>query len=276
MKVILITGASSGIGYMSAKSLALNGNIVYGAARRVDKIGELSQLGVIPVKLDVTDDDSMKSCVDMIIARQGRIDVLVNNAGYGSYGAIETVSIEEAKRQFDVNLFGMARLTQLVLPYMRQQHSGKIINVASIAGRMTLYLGAWYHASKYAIEAFSDALRMEVKPFGINVVIIEPGAIRTNWGIIAADNLRACSEGTVYEKNAFNQAELFRKAFSGPLLSRPEIIAGAIEKAINARRPKCRYTLGRGAHSLLIMHRVMPTRCWDSVVRKVSSSVKLP
>lgn len=275
MKVVLITGASSGIGYMAAKLLAEKGNIVYGAARRVEKIEELRPFGVIPVRMDITDESSIRSCVEKIISEQGRIDVLVNNAGYGYYGAIETVAIEEAKKQFDVNLFGTARLTQLVLPYMREQHNGRIVNVASIAGRMTLYLGAWYHASKYALEAFSDALRMEVKPFGIDVSIVEPGGIRTDWGLVAADNLIASSCGSVYEKHAVNQAGLMRNAYSGNMLSKPELIAGAIVKAVSSRRPKCRYTLGRGAFSLLLLHGILPSRVWDSVVRKVFSSVHL-
>ncbi|MGP1392857.1 MAG: oxidoreductase [Candidatus Cryptobacteroides sp.] len=275
MKVVLITGASSGIGYMAAKLLAEKGNIVYGAARRVEKIEELRPFGVIPVRMDITDESSIRSCVEKIISEQGRIDALVNNAGYGYYGAIETVAIEEAKKQFDVNLFGTARLTQLVLPYMREQHNGRIVNVASIAGRMTLYLGAWYHASKYALEAFSDALRMEVKPFGIDVSIVEPGGIRTDWGLVAADNLIASSCGSVYEKHAVNQAGLMRNAYSGNMLSKPELIAGAIVKAVSSRRPKCRYTLGRGAFSLLLLHGILPSRVWDSVVRKVFSSVHL-
>lgn len=275
MKVVLITGASSGIGYMAAKLLAEKGNIVYGAARRVEKIEELRPFGVIPVRMDITDESSIRSCVEKIISEQGRIDALVNNAGYGYYGAIETVAIEEAKKQFDVNLFGTARLTQLVLPYMREQHNGRIVNVASIAGRMTLYLGAWYHASKYALEAFSDALRMEVKPFGIDVSIVEPGGIRTDWGLVAADNLIASSCGSVYEKHAVNQAGLMRNAYSGNMFSKPELIAGAIVKAVSSRRPKCRYTLGRGAFSLLLLHGILPSRVWDSVVRKVFSSVHL-
>ena len=260
---------------MGAKLLAEKGNIVYGAARRVEKIEELVPFGVIPVRMDITDESSILSCVEKIISEQGRIDVLVNNAGYGYYGAIETVAIEEAKKQFDVNLFGTARLTQLVLPYMREQHNGRIVNVASIAGRMTLYLGAWYHASKYALEAFSDALRMEVKPFGIDVSIVEPGGIRTDWGLVAADNFIASSCGSVYEKHAVNQAGLMRSAYSGNMLSKPELIAGAIVKAVSSRRPKCRYTLGRGAFSLLLLHGILPSRVWDSIVRKVFSSVHL-
>ena len=166
-KVILITGASSGIGFTTAKSLAEQGYKVYGAARRVEKMEELKQYGVTPIKMDVTSEESVNEAVEQVIAAEKRIDVLVNNAGYGSYGAVEDVSIDEARRQFEVNVFGLAILTKKVLPYMRQQHSGTIINVSSMGGRLTTYFGAWYHATKYAVEAFSDALRMEVSDFGI-------------------------------------------------------------------------------------------------------------
>ena len=192
-QVILLTGASSGIGYNTAKDLAAAGHTVYGAARRVEKLEELRPFGIIPLQLDITDEDSIKKAVETIITKQGRIDVLVNNAGYGFYGAIEDVTLDEARNQFEVNLFGLARLTQLVLPQMRAQRSGRIINVSSMGGRLTTFMGAWYHATKYALEAFSDALRMEVAEFGIDVVIIEPGGIKTPWGLIAADHLEESS-----------------------------------------------------------------------------------
>ncbi|SPJ43821.1 putative short-chain type dehydrogenase/reductase VdlC (fragment) [Leuconostoc carnosum] len=160
-KVVLLTGASSGIGYQTAVLLASLDYKVYGAARRVEKMAPLAALGITPIKLDVTDEESSKQAIQEIINQEGRIDVLINNAGYGSYGAIENVALDEAKHQFDTNLFGVARLVQLVMPYMREQHAGKIINISSMAGRVTTYMGAWYHATKYALEAFSDALRME-------------------------------------------------------------------------------------------------------------------
>ena len=172
--VVLLTGASSGIGYDVAPLLVRYGYTVYGAARRVEKIEELASEGVKALSLDVTDEASMEAAVQQIIDAEGRIDVLINNAGYGSYGAIEDVPIDEARRQFEVNLFGLARLTQLVLPHMRAQGRGRILNISSMAGRITMPLGAWYHATKYALEAFSDALRMEAEEFGIDVVIIEP------------------------------------------------------------------------------------------------------
>ena len=203
--VVLLTGASSGIGYDVAPLLVRYGYTVYGAARRVEKIEELASEGVKALSLDVTDEASMEAAVQQIIDAEGRIDVLINNAGYGSYGAIEDVPIDEARRQFEVNLFGLARLTQLVLPHMRARGSGRILNISSMAGRITSPLGAWYHATKYALEAFSDALRMEVEEFGIDVVIIEPGGIKTPWGLIAADHLEESSRNGVYAAQAQRQ-----------------------------------------------------------------------
>ncbi|MBO4763534.1 MAG: SDR family NAD(P)-dependent oxidoreductase [Candidatus Methanomethylophilaceae archaeon] len=166
-QVILITGASSGIGYETAEALAKMGHMVYGAARRTEKIAPLEALGVVPIKMDVTDEKSLQAGVQAILEKEGRIDILINNAGYGSLGAIETVPIEEARRQMEVNVFAIARLTQLVLPGMRAKRHGRIINISSLAGKMTIPFGGWYNISKYSVEAFSDALRMETRPFGI-------------------------------------------------------------------------------------------------------------
>lgn len=237
-QVILLTGASSGIGYNTAKDLAAAGHTVYGAARRVEKLEELRPFGIIPLQLDITDEDSVKKAVETIIAEQGRIDALVNNAGYGSYGAIEDVTLDEARNQFEVNLFGLARLTQLVLPQMRAQRSGRIINVSSMGGRLTTFMGAWYHATKYALEAFSDALRMETSDFGIQVSIIEPGGIKTDWGIIAANKLEKSAKGGAYESIARKTAENMRRHYSSESLSDPAIISKAITHAIEAKKPK--------------------------------------
>ena len=212
-KVILLTGASSGIGYQTTENLAKEGHVVYGAARRIEKMETLKQFGVKPIYLDATDEESIKSAIDTIIGNEGRIDVLINNAGYGSFGAVEDVDISEAKMQFEVNLFGLARLLQLVLPHMRKQKSGRIINVSSMGGRLTTYFGAWYHATKYALEAFSDALRMEVSDFGIDVSLIEPGGIKTDWGIIAANKLANSAKGGAYEKEAMKKAKGMKKLF---------------------------------------------------------------
>ena len=205
-KVILITGASSGIGYDAAMILAGQGHKVYGAARRVELMDALRDKGVMPIKMDVTDEHSMTDGVKAIVDAEGRIDVLINNAGYGYMGAVENVTIAEAKRQLEVNVFGLARLTQLVLPYMRAQKCGRIINTSSVAGKAVIPFGGWYNVSKYSVEALSDALRIEVKQFGIKVILIEPGGIKTDWGIIAAYNLSASSMGTAYEDSGMKIA----------------------------------------------------------------------
>ncbi|MBQ3353744.1 MAG: oxidoreductase [Bacteroidales bacterium] len=269
-KVILITGASSGIGYDTATRLAKQGHKVYGAARRIDKMQPLKELGVTPIKMDVTDDASMIAGVNAVMEAEGRIDVLVNNAGYGYFGAIENVSMEEARKQLEVNVFGLARLTQLVIPHMRQQGSGRIVNLASIAGKLALYFGGWYHVSKFAVEGFSDALRMELKPFGIDVVIIEPGGIRTEWGVIAADHLAESSKGTVYEQAALNEANAMKYTYTrAKLLSNPSVIAKAICKGVNKRHPKARYRTGMGSHSLVFLHWLLPSKWWDGLMRSL-------
>ena len=176
-QIILITGASSGMGKETALRLIAEGHIVYGAARRVEKMLDLVEAGGHVLLMDVTDQAQVQAGIDRIIAEQGRIDVLVNNAGYGSYGSVEETPIDDARRQFDVNLFGLARLTQLVIPHMRERQSGKIINISSVGGKIYTPLGAWYHATKHALEGWSDCLRLELKPFGIDVVIVEPGLI---------------------------------------------------------------------------------------------------
>lgn len=270
MSVILITGASSGIGFETAKSLAKEGHIVYGAARRIDKLNELKKFNVHPLSLDVTNDDSIKVAVKEIIKNEGRIDILVNNAGYGSYGAVEDVPLDEAKRQFDVNLFGMARLTQLVLPYMRKQHSGRIINTSSMGGRLVSYMGAWYHATKYAVEAFSDALRMETAAFGIKVSLIEPGGIKTNWGFIAADHLEESAKGGAYQTQADKAANGMRKQYSSKMLSDPAVISKAISKAVNSNHPKTRYLVGFGAKPLVFAKTILPTKLFDFIMMHAS------
>ena len=268
--VVLLTGASSGIGYDVAPLLVRYGYTVYGAARRVEKIEELASEGVKALNMDVTDKASMEAAVQQIIDAEGRIDVLINNAGYGSYGAIEDVPIDEARRQFEVNLFGLARLTQLVLPHMRARGRGRILNISSMAGRITMPLGAWYHATKYALEAFSDALRMEVEEFGIDVVIIEPGGIKTPWGLIAADHLEESSRKGVYAEQAQRVAANMRKLYSpSSNLSEPKVISRTILRALEARRPKTRYLVGFGAKPSVFLHTVLPDRLFDKVTRRI-------
>ncbi len=270
MSVIIITGASSGIGFETAKTLAQQGHKVYAGARRLERMEALRNCGVQTLQLDVTDSSSISRFVETVMEREQRIDVLINNAGYGYFGPIENVSMEEARRQLDVNIFGMAELTKMVLPVMRAQGKGRIINTSSIVGRSILYFGGWYHVSKYAVEAFSDSLRIEVKPFGIDVVIVEPGGIRTEWGIIAADHLQDSSKGTAYEKEAGNEAALLRKGYSIRFLSSPKVVAKAMCKAVNRRRPKVRYVIGRGATTILLLHRLLPARWWDALMRSTA------
>ncbi len=269
MKVVLITGASSGIGYEAAQRLARRGCKVYAAARRLELMEPLRQEGIVPVSLDVCDEASMRQCVDTVLQAEGRIDVLVNNAGYGYFGAVENVSDTEARRQLEVNVFGLAALCRLVIPIMRKQGSGRIVNTSSIAGLMVLPFGGWYHVSKYSVEALSDALRMELRPFGIKVSMIEPGGIKTDWGLIAADHLKNSSTGTAYEAAAIPEADLIHKVYSGNLLTKPTKIARAIERAAMSRRPRTRYRLGRFSTLAVWTHRLLPARWWDALLLRL-------
>jgi len=263
-KVILITGASSGMGKEFARHLKEDGNIVYGAARRVEKMEDIRRLGVKILEMDVTDEASMVKGIETIIKNEGRIDVLVNNAGFGSYGAVEDVPIKDAKYQLDVNVFGAARLIQLVLPHMRSLHSGKIINISSIGGKVALPLGAWYHASKFALEAMSDSLRNEVKLFGIDVVVIEPGGVKSEWGSITADNLQRISGNTVYGPMVKSFLKAFEK--TEPNSADPIVIVNLVRKAIEAKKPKTRYHGGYMAGLLLFMRKLLPDRMLDKVL----------
>jgi short-subunit dehydrogenase len=263
-KVILITGASAGMGKEFAKSLLSDGHIVYGAARRVDKMEDIRSLGVKVLEMDVTDDASMVNGIDIIIKAEGRIDVLINNAGFGSYGAIEDVPIADAKYQLDVNVFGAARLMQLVLPYMRTQHSGKIINISSVGGKITMPLGGWYHASKFALEALSDSLRNEVAQFGVDVVVIEPGGVKSEWSGIAISNLRKISGQTAYQSLVNRFTEGFVKADTNS--AEPGVIVDLVKKAIEAKKPKTRYSGGYMAKLLLFMRKVLPDRIFDKML----------
>ena len=262
-RVAIVTGATSGIGYETAGLLADHGYQVYAAGRRVERLKPLADKGVTAVQMDLTDSASIEKAVARILQKEKRVDLLVNNAGYGSYGPVEQVSIDEVRRQFEVNLFGLARLTQLVLPAMRRAGRGRIVNTSSMAGRMVTYMGAWYHATKYALEAFSDALRMETRPFGIDVVLIEPGAIATNWGAIAADHLQKVTRKSAYRKSGFQAAAGLRKLYSSRHLTRPSTIAKAIVRASTVRHPRPRYLLGFGAKPLVALHALLPTRAWD-------------
>lgn len=269
-KVALITGASSGIGESAAVLLHKAGFKVYGAARRVEKMKSLEEKGISVISLDITDEDSIVNCVNTITEKEGSIDVLVNNAGYGSYGAIEDVPMEEARRQFDVNMFGLARLTQLVLPGMREKSYGKIVNVSSMGGKIYTPFGGWYHATKHALEGWSDCLRIEVKSFGIDVVIVEPGGIKTPWGIIAAENLKKTSGSGAYAVQANKTAESTLKTYSSNQLTEPEVIGKVILKAVTVRRPKTRYVKGFMAKPVIFMRKWFGDRFLDRVLKAMS------
>lgn len=268
-KVALVTGASSGIGFDAAIELQKAGFTVYGAARRMDKLKGLESKGVKIISLDVTDDESMVACVDTIVENEGRIDVLVNNAGYGSYGAIEDVPMDEARRQIEVNVFGLARMSQLVLPHMRKGRFGRIINISSMGGKIYTSFGGWYHATKFAVEALSDCMRLETEEFGVDVVVVEPGGIKTPWGIIAADNLEKTTQGSAYAKAASKSAKGMREMYSGNGLSDVSVISKAIVKAATARRPKTRYLIGFMAKPGVFMRRMLPDRMFDKAVRNM-------
>ena len=263
--IVLITGASSGIGLSAAKKLASQGHKVYGAARRVELMEGIQ--GMVPLRMDLTDEASMQAGVQRILEAEGRIDALVNNAGYGSFGPLETVSMEEARRQVEVNVFGMAALIRLVLPHMRAQGFGRIVNVSSIAGLLAMPMAGWYHVSKYSVEALSDSLRMDVRQFGIRVSLIEPGGIKTPWGDIAATHLEDSVRGTAYEKAGLAEARVLRKGYSLNVLSSPDVVARAISRAVNARRPRARYRIGAGSHIVVFFRRLLPTRWWDAACR---------
>ena len=261
-KVAIVTGGSGGIGRCTAAELHRAGCIVYEFSRH-----EKPQRGVRHITADMTDEGQVKAAVEEVLRREGRIDILVNNAGFGYFGAIENVPMEEARRQLEVNVFGLARLTQLVLPSMREHGFGRIVNVSSVAGRVVLPFGGWYHVSKYSVEALSDALRIEVKPFGIDVVLIEPGGIDTDWGVIAADHLEESCKDTAYAASAGKEARLMRFAYSGHYLAGATVVSRAIGRAVNARHPRHRYHPGSGSFFLLWLHAMLPARWWDSLMR---------
>ncbi|RYP83289.1 oxidoreductase [Nocardioides guangzhouensis] len=268
--VALVTGASSGIGEATALELANVGYTVYAAARRVERMAHLTSSGIRPIAMDVTDDASMRAGVDRIIGETGRVDVLVNNAGYGSYGALEDVPMDEARHQFEVNVFGAARLTQLVLPHMRTQRAGKIVNITSMGGKIYTPLGAWYHATKFALEAISDCLRMEVKPFGIDVIVIEPGGIKSEWAGIAADKVRAVSSEGPYAPQGNAVADSLSSESTQRRSSPPQLIARTITRAVHAGKPRTRYAVGFGAKPMIFLHDVLPDRTFDAMMRRVT------
>lgn len=267
-QVVLITGASSGIGKSAAKALLSRGLIVYAAARRTERMRDLAALGARVLPLDVTDESARSVCFEVVRREQGRLDVLINNAGYGCCGAIEDVPLSEAKKQLDVNLLGAMAMAQLALPLMRAQGGGRIINMASLGSRVWFPYCGWYHASKFAIEGVTHCLRMEAAPFGVRVVLIEPGAIATGWGEIAADSLIKASGHGAYAKEAMHFAARLRLHYqTGKWLTRPERVADCICRAALSRHPRSCYHVGLGSASARVARALLGARGYDACVR---------
>ena len=264
---VLITGCSSGIGRATAERLAGRGYTVYATARRIESIAELEAKGCRLLSLDVTDEGSMRTAVEAVERAEGAVAALVNNAGYSQSGAAESVPMEDVRRQFETNVFGLLRMCQLVLPGMRREAAGRIVNISSMGGRLVFPGGGVYHATKYAVEALSDALRFEVAGFGVQVVVIEPGLITTRFGETAAGGV-ARGHGPYADFNAAVAAAT-ASAYEGPLSrlgAGPEAVAKTVEKAISSRRPRTRYLVTASARVLLAQRRLLPDRLWDRVV----------
>lgn len=271
-KAVLITGCSSGIGRASALRLAGSGWTVYATARRLESIAELTDAGCRTLALDVTDEDSMRAAVDSVEQAEGAVGVLINNAGYSQSGAIETVPMAAVRRQFETNVFGLVRLTQLVLPRMRAQRWGKIVNVGSMGGRLSFPGGGHYHATKHALEAISDALRFELRGFHINVVLLEPGLITTEFGETASASMAAIADGGEDPYGQFNAAvaAVTSGAYEGPMRrlgAGPERVAKVIERAITRRRPPARITITPSAKLSIATRRLLGDRAWDAAMR---------
>jgi NAD(P)-dependent dehydrogenase (short-subunit alcohol dehydrogenase family) len=269
-EAVLITGCSTGIGRATAKYLAERGHTVYATARRIESIQDLEEHGCKLLQLDVTDEESMRRAVEAVEAQEGAVGALVNNAGYSLSGAIESVSMDEVRRQFETNVFGLIRMCQLVLPGMRRQRHGRIVNVSSMGGKVTFPGGGIYHATKFAVEGVSDVLRWEVKGFGIGVSIIEPGLIKTEFGHAAVSALDDATpdEGPYAKFNAEVSATT-EGAYTGPasrIAAEPEAVSRAIHKAIARRRPRPRYVITLGARAMIAMRRLLPDRGWDAMM----------
>jgi short-subunit dehydrogenase len=266
----LVTGASSGIGKAIAKQLLKDGLEVYVAARRVEKMKELEDLGATALKMDITKEEDIQEVVRKIGEQSGGVDVLVNNAGYAIYGAMEDTAIDDARRQFEVNIFGLARLTQLVLPYMREKKAGKILNMSSMGGKIYTPLGSWYHATKHALEGWSDCLRLELTPFNIDVVIIEPGAIKTEFGDVMIGPMLERSGNTVYGDLTHRVAKAVRESYEKGNASDPSVIADVVSRAVKASRPKTRYAAGKFARPILFLRRWLSDRTFDKVISRMA------
>jgi NAD(P)-dependent dehydrogenase (short-subunit alcohol dehydrogenase family) len=269
-RTVLVTGASSGIGEATARAFLHRGWKVHAAARRTDKMAFLAEAGAVVHFLDLTDESSIRDLAERLGKASVPLDVIVNNAGIGVYGSVEEVPMGEARRQFEVNLFGIARLIQLFLPAMREARSGTIVNVSSIGGRVYTPMGAWYHASKHALEGLSDCLRIETAPFGIRVVVVEPGAIETDFAEIAIAPLLERSEGGPYADFAGKMVAATRRTYLDKRASSPDLIAGIIVKAAEAKRPKTRYVAGYLGKPVIWARRILGDRGFDWLIRRFS------
>ena len=266
-KAVLITGCSTGIGRATAQHLASRGWTVYATARRAESLAGLD--GCRTLALDVTDEASMQAAVDAVAGECGAVGVLINNAGYSQSGAVESVAMDEVRRQFETNVFGLVRLTQLVLPGMREQRWGKIVNLSSMGANFVFPGGGFYHATKYAVDALSDALRFEVRGFGVDVIIVQPGLIKTEFGNAAVGGVPA-GDGPYAKFNAAvgeSTQGVYESGPLGKLGGGPEAVAKAIEKAINAKRPKPRYRVTPSAHLLIAQRSLMTDRMWDRMMK---------
>jgi NAD(P)-dependent dehydrogenase (short-subunit alcohol dehydrogenase family) len=269
-KAVLITGCSSGIGRASALRLVAKGWTVYASARREESIADLADAGCETLTLDVTDTESMRAAVARVEREQGAVGVLVNNAGYSQSGPVEQVEMEAVRRQFETNVFGVIALTQLVLPKMREQRWGKIVNIGSMGGRLTFPGGGYYHATKHALEAISDALRFEVRGFGIDTILVEPGLIVTEFGNAAVASMDGVVHDGPYAEFNAKLAKLTTDTYEGPMKhlgGGPDAVAKAIEKAISRRRPAARVRVTASARLAIAQRRLTPDRVWDAAMR---------
>jgi NAD(P)-dependent dehydrogenase (short-subunit alcohol dehydrogenase family) len=271
-RAVLITGCSSGIGWATAERFAGKGWTVYATARQVEAIAPLEAHGCRLLPLDVTDEESMRGAVEEVERAEGAVGVLINNAGYSQSGAIEEVPMEKVRRQFETNVFGLARMCQLVLPGMRRQGFGRIVNLSSMGGKLTFPGAGFYHATKHAVEAISDALRFEVRGFGVEVVVIEPGLIRTGFAEAAVGSMGGEAAGNgPYAGFDAGVAKVTRDNYEkGPfarLGGGPAVVAETIERAISAARPRARYTVTPSAKLLILTRRLLPDRAWDGLLR---------
>lgn len=265
-KVALVTGASSGMGKEHVKALIKEGYIVYAVARRLDKMSDIAELGACTLQMDITQQTDIEAVVNKIKDAEGRVDVLINNAGFGLYGSVEETSIDDARYQFEVNIFGLAALTQQIIPLMRQQKSGKIINISSMGGRIYTPLGAWYHATKHALEGWSDCLRIELQQFGIDVVVIQPGAIVTEFGDVVSAPILARSGSGPYADIANKLVSAIKTSYEKGEGSPPKVIVDLIIKAVRARKPKTRYAAGQYAKPLMFVRKWFGDRVFDKAV----------